>query len=398
MMSEPTFDHERLDVYRLSTDDVAFSCQLARSLGAILAAWGLLLTGGLPGAAGTLNESARDIPVAFEADVVVVGGNTWSVTAAVAAAQAGASVFLAAPRPYLGDDLAGTLRLRLEAGQELDDPLAARFFGDDRSTTPLAVKRVLDEALVQAGVEFLFGCFATDVLRDAQGQPAGIVMANRVGRQAIVARVIVDATERGTVARLAGARATAWQAGDVKFTRVVVGPREEPDADQAGGWQVDRHRFPEGEQGLVEHLQLPMPDSSFRSFAPPEQAARRDPIATASSARRNPCLSHHRACALALEQIADPAAAEPLARLLHKPAMRGHAMTSLEPLHQSPDQRRREGALREIVLARALYHCGDWEGLGKTILAEYAADVRGLFARHARLVLEAAEHVPLPAK
>ena len=44
-------------------------------------------------------------------------------------------------------------------------------------------------------------------------------------------------------------------------------------------------------------------------------------------------LSHHRALAIALEQIGDPGAAEPLARLLAKPGMRGHATKSVEPLH-----------------------------------------------------------------
>jgi four helix bundle protein len=32
-MAAPTFDHERLDVYRLSMEYVAFSCQIAKSLG-----------------------------------------------------------------------------------------------------------------------------------------------------------------------------------------------------------------------------------------------------------------------------------------------------------------------------------------------------------------------------
>ena len=56
-------------------------------------------------------ESARAIPVCQEADVVIVGGSCGAVAAAQAAALAGAKVFLAAPRPYLGDDVAGTLRL-----------------------------------------------------------------------------------------------------------------------------------------------------------------------------------------------------------------------------------------------------------------------------------------------
>jgi hypothetical protein len=64
-------------------------------------------------------------------------------------------------------------------------------------------------------------------------------------------------------------------------------------------------------------------------------------------------------------------------------------MTTLEPLHNRDRQlRRRLGPLREIVLARALYRCGDYEGLGKTILEEYKHDVRGLFARHAASVLD----------
>ena len=102
-------------------------------------------------------------------------------------------------------------------------------------------------------------------------------------------------------------------------------------------------------------------------------------------------LSHHRAVALSLERIGDRAAAEPLARLLGKPGMRGHAMRQLEPLYPNPDKRRREGALREIVLAKALYRCGDSAGLGEEILREYRQDLRGLFARYASMVLNVAE-------
>src|SRR5690606_24880105 len=71
-------------------------------------------------------------------------------------------------------------------------------------------------------------------------------------------------------------------------------------------------------------------------------------------------LSHHRATAWALERLADPAAAEPLARLLDKPGMSDHVMPTLEPLYNTPaPKRRREGALRELLLARALLRCGD---------------------------------------
>ncbi len=99
-------------------------------------------------------------------------------------------------------------------------------------------------------------------------------------------------------------------------------------------------------------------------------------------------LSHHRAVALALERIGAAAAARPLHDLLQKPGMRGHALTRIVPLpDQPPDQRRRLGALREIVLARALLRCGDCNQLAKTILQEYRHDLRPLFHRHARACL-----------
>lgn len=102
-------------------------------------------------------------------------------------------------------------------------------------------------------------------------------------------------------------------------------------------------------------------------------------------------LSHHRALAMALEQIGDRRAAEPLARLLARPGMRGHALKELAPMPDADvENRRRTGPLREIVVARALYRCGDYNGLGASILREYQSDVRGLFARHAAAVLAAA--------
>ena len=45
-------------------------------------------------------------------------------------------------------------------------------------------------------------------------------------------------------------------------------------------------------------------------------------------------------------------------------------------------------SLRELVLARALYRCGDYKDIGKKILKEYARDLRGHYARHARAVLQ----------
>jgi hypothetical protein len=104
--------------------------------------------------------------------------------------------------------------------------------------------------------------------------------------------------------------------------------------------------------------------------------------------------SHHRAVGLAAELIGDQSAAEPLADLLSKPGMTGHvhddvaiAMEKGAPGGTNSEQTRRD-SLRELLLARALYRCGDHNGIGEKILRAYAQDLRGHLARHAKAVLD----------
>ena len=68
--------------------------------------------------------------------------------------------------------------------------------------------------------------------------------------------------------------------------------------------------------------------------------------------------SHHRACAMALESLRDPRAAAPLAELLAKPGMTGHAFTTIDAAMRVSRGSQREGtqdrndSLRELVVAR----------------------------------------------
>jgi hypothetical protein len=107
-------------------------------------------------------------------------------------------------------------------------------------------------------------------------------------------------------------------------------------------------------------------------------------------------LSHFRALAIALESIGAPAAAAPLAELLQKPGMMGHAITALPHarrilgVQQQGQGRTAQSvnpAVRELVLARALYRCGDRQGLAESLLRQYEQDLRGPLARHAQAVL-----------
>ena len=397
-----------------------------------------------------VHQSARQVPVAYQVDVLVVGGSTGAVSAAVEAAEAGAKVFLAAPHPYLGDDITATLRLWLEPGETPTSELARAIFGEAhregmepdparlnyqyqssapsgkihadtdppsllcdgvwgksnrdsvqyeqeptiladlgqtqrvgkvrimayqrtsgkggtnfkvdriavatstdqktwqaapevvnpdqesgssqdacvqiqvpvnqparwvklvftkapgsarillgeieivgtetaadralvRPVRPMHVKKVLDEALLAARVSYLYGCYPTEIVRDATGRVCGMVMANRAGRQAVLAKTIIDATDRATVARLAGGEFRPYPAGEHVFRRVVIGgePRL---IERASARVIDppfrgQHPNPAGTTSglfkIIEYtLRLSMPDSQLASFARADQVAR----------------------------------------------------------------------------------------------------------------------------
>ena len=106
--------------------------------------------------------------------------------------------------------------------------------------------------------------------------------------------------------------------------------------------------------------------------------------------KRSP-VAHVRALALACEQVADSALAPALAAALRKDGVGGWsrkgtaAGTPAGGFCSSPESGR---CLRELNLARALLACGDKEGLARQTLEAYAADGRGVFALHARAVLQ----------
>ncbi|NMC20987.1 MAG: FAD-dependent oxidoreductase, partial [Thermogutta sp.] len=86
--------------------------------------------------------------------------------------------------------------------------------------------------------------------------------------------------------------------------------------------------------------------------------------------------SHHRAVALALEMIGDPQAAQPLAELLTSPGMTGYVHRTVQDAmrfdQSSPggvnQVKARRDSLVELSLARALFRCGDYGGIGEQIL------------------------------
>jgi hypothetical protein len=178
---------------------------------------------GAPLSPGHVAVSARRLPLVRRVDVAIAGGTLAAVAAAVQAARGGATVFLAAPRLFLGEDLCGTLRLWRCASDGRSGPLTDALFAGGDWTTPLRVKRTLDDALREAGVEVVLGAVPVGVLETADGRLAGLVVATRAGRQAVAAGALVDATALGLVAQAAGATHTAPVPRRLTAGRVVLG-------------------------------------------------------------------------------------------------------------------------------------------------------------------------------
>ncbi|MBN2452228.1 MAG: FAD-dependent oxidoreductase [Lentisphaeria bacterium] len=260
--------------------------------------------------------------------------------------------------------------------------------------------RELQKRLVQAGN------IPADVLEHADSFPLSPERVRQASRDLLLDGTAQrDAVCRALAMVLTHAEASrphllelhATASGDVRLllakTIAVLGcadpvPELIGALEGASGWE------PRVLQGsMAEYAHLPTPVDGIITALGYARDRRALPalLARLAALDAEVTLSHHRALALALERLADPQAAEPLARILRKPGMGGHALTRITPLYDKPaDRRRRLEALREITLARALFRCGDWQGLGAATLESYTHDLRGLFARHAAAVL----HVP----
>lgn len=200
----------------------------------------------------TLREPARETPILRRTDVLVVGGGSAGVSAAVAAARAGAQVTLAERYGSLGGLATGgliALLLSLDDGagrpviaglcQEVTDRLrrAGGAFhpgpgewGDDDEARvrsyrrfglvwggsrahhrvryavaydPEVMRSVLLEIVRESGVDLLLHVWGADALLDGD-RLRGVVFQSKAGRQAILADVVIDATGDGDVLASAG--------------------------------------------------------------------------------------------------------------------------------------------------------------------------------------------------
>lgn len=176
----------------------------------------------------TIREPARDLPVRAKVDVLVCGGGLGGVSAAVAAARAGARTMLVERNGFPGGVATAGMCCSvfnylytpkhepLVKGNSLefiDRLAAAEGYGtkwrEHKGHIIFDVERgklVLTELLEEAGVQYLWDTTVCGAFMDTEGTTIqGVAIESKSGREALLAEVVVDATGDADVAALAGA-------------------------------------------------------------------------------------------------------------------------------------------------------------------------------------------------
>jgi hypothetical protein len=166
-----------------------------------------------------IREPSRRVPVIREVDIVVVGGGMAGVGAAVAAGRMGCSTLLVEYYGCLGGN--GTngmvnnfcgyssssgpgkpaFQIVKGIGDEILANLFARKGNPSRTSTsfnPEILKMVLDDMMAEAKVELLYFTQMVDPIIDRR-TIKGIVIQNKGGRQAIMAKRVLDCSGDGDV-------------------------------------------------------------------------------------------------------------------------------------------------------------------------------------------------------
>lgn len=182
---------------------------------------------------GVILEPVRRTPIVREVDVLVCGGGVSGVGAALGAARAGARTMVLERNAFLGGAATAVIMNTWNVPvsrmtgvtQEIARELTARGGSVDAGPTflfdPETFKEVAVDLLRQAKVEILNYTAVVDPIMDGD-RIRGVIIQNKSGRQAILAKAVVDATGDADIAAAAGAEYVKGREADGKMRPMSV--------------------------------------------------------------------------------------------------------------------------------------------------------------------------------
>ncbi len=207
---------------------------------------------------GKVIQPRRELPILHETDVLVVGGGSAGVAAAIAAQRAGAKVTLVERYGHFGGLWTGGLVVLIIGhivkggkqvcqgiGEEmmrrldkLEGAIINRRPGVNPTVDAEAAKYMMVEMIDEAGVDVFLHCWGVDAIVSGN-TVRGVVFESKSGRQAILAKVVVDATGDGDLFAAAGAEFEHRSHNVGLVSR--IGNLDEVDAEKAKGAAKPRH-------------------------------------------------------------------------------------------------------------------------------------------------------------
>ncbi|HTJ02511.1 MAG TPA: FAD-dependent oxidoreductase [Methylovirgula sp.] len=178
-------------------------------------------------------EPARGTPVVRNVDVLVCGGGVSGVGAALGAARAGAKTMVVERNAFLGGAATAVIMNTWNVpfsrmtgvAKEIAKDLTARGAGVASGPTfpfdPEAFKEVSAELFKNAGIEILTYSWVVDPIMDGN-RIRGVIIQNKSGRQAILAKTVIDTTGDADIAASAGAEFVKGRESDSKMRPMSV--------------------------------------------------------------------------------------------------------------------------------------------------------------------------------
>lgn len=214
-------------------------------------------------AAKVIHVPAAEIPVARTVDVLVLGSGPAGVSAAITAGREGAKTLLVEScgnvggiateglmSHWTGNTEGGIYEEILERSGEGSKAVRDEkndFNGDSRQViNPEHLKTVLLDMLVEAGVDLMLYTMASEPVMDGD-TIKGVIVQNKNEREAILARIVIDATGDGDIAARAGAPFFVGRESDGKMQPATL-------MFKVAGVDVERGVFP---GGFEDHAMIP---------------------------------------------------------------------------------------------------------------------------------------------